>query len=85
MRLGTFGFIRRCTMIMEVELPAELVERLNRLAESAATGDVAGVAAHPELTRRTRNQLIMAALSRWLPDASVFDASLGLRFDSGRQ
>jgi len=72
-------------MIMEVELPPELVKRLNRLAESAATGDVAGVAAHPELRRRTRNQLVAAALERWLPDATVFDPSVGLRLDPGRR
>ena len=69
-------------MIIEVELPPELATRLARLVESAATGDVAGVAAHPELRRQTRNRLVAAALTHWLPEAAVFDPRLGLRFDS---
>lgn len=68
-------------MIIEVELPPELATRLARLVESAATGDVAGVAAHPELRRQTRNWLVATALARWLPEAAVFDPRTGLRFD----
>jgi PPOX class probable F420-dependent enzyme len=51
--------------------------------DSAATGDVAGVMAHPELRRQTRNRLVAEALQRWLADAAVFEAEFGLRLDPG--
>jgi predicted transcriptional regulator len=71
-------------VIMEIDLPPELAARLNRLADSAATGDVAGVAAHPELRRQTRNRLVAEALARWLAEAAIFDPDRGLRIDPAR-
>lgn len=72
-------------MIVEIELSPELARRLARLVESAATGDIVGVAAHPELRRQTRNQLIAEALTHWLPDAAVFDPDIGLRLNPDRR
>jgi hypothetical protein len=71
-------------MIVEIELSPDIAGRLARLVESAATGDIVGVAAHPELRRQTRNQLVAEALTRWLPDAAVFDPDVGLRLNPER-
>jgi hypothetical protein len=71
--------------IIEIDLPPELATRLNRLVESAATGDVTRVAAHPELRRQTRNQLVAEALACWMPAVAVFEPDFGLRLDPTRQ
>jgi hypothetical protein len=71
-------------MIVEIELPPDLAAHLARLVESAATGDTAGVSAHPEFRRQTRNRLVVEALSLWLPDAAVYDPEIGLRLNPER-
>lgn len=71
-------------MIVEIDLPPEVACRLERLVQSASTGDVAGVFVHPELRKRTRNWLVSEALLRWLPDVSTFDPTRGIRFDANR-
>lgn len=69
---------REGIVICEIELPPELAMLLNRLAESAATRDLVGVAAHPELRRQTRNRLVAEAVACWLSDAAVFESERGL-------
>lgn len=65
-------------MIIEVDLPHELVGFLERMADAAATKSTPGVLAHPALARQTRDRLVAEALRAWMPQAAVFNRDRGV-------
>lgn len=64
-------------MIIEVDLPHELVAALTRLVDNAA-----GV--HPDIRQRTRNRLVTEALAFWLEHAALYEPEHGLLLNPAR-